>query len=74
MSCLKICYVCVCQRGEVRARALCLAGMKRYCWRRVSTVRYLASTSSFTGLSRHARCSLATCMHPRRAACEGPRV
>ena len=41
-------------------RTLCLAGMKRYCWRRVSTVRYLASTSTFTGLSRHARCSLAT--------------
>lgn len=39
---------------------LCFAGMKRYCWRRVSTVRYLASTSTFTGLSKHALCSFAT--------------
>ena len=41
-------------------RALCLAGTKRYCCRRVSTVLYLASTSTLTGLTRQARCSLAT--------------
>ena len=39
---------------------LCLAGMKRYCWRRVSTVEYLVATSTLTGSDRQARCSLAT--------------
>ena len=39
---------------------LCLAGMKRYCCRSVSTVRYFTSTSTLTGFSRQARCSLAT--------------
>mmetsp|Transcript_18827 Transcript_18827/g.47528 ORF Transcript_18827/g.47528 Transcript_18827/m.47528 type:complete len:284 (+) Transcript_18827:711-1562(+) len=34
--------------------------MKRYSCRRVSTVVYLDATSTFTGLFRHARCSLAT--------------
>lgn len=34
--------------------------MKMYCCRSVSTVLYFVATSTFTGLTRHARCSLAT--------------
>ena len=54
-------------------RALCLAGMKRYCWRSVSTVLYLDATSTRTGSLRQARCSLATCARrssdrPRRGS------
>ena len=39
---------------------LYLAGTKRYCWRRVSTVEYLAATSTLTGSVRQARCSFWT--------------
>ncbi len=43
-----------------RKRALCFAGMKQYCWRRVSTVEYFSDTSTFTGLVSDARCSFPT--------------
>ena len=43
-----------------RERALCFAGMKQYCWRRVSTVEYFSDTSTFTGLVSDARCSFPT--------------
>lgn len=39
---------------------LCLAGMKRYCWRRVDTVLYFWSTSTLAGSRRQARCSFCT--------------
>ena len=48
------------QSQQPKDPTLCLAGMKRYCCRSVSTVRYLTSTSTLTGFSRQARCSLAT--------------
>lgn len=55
--------------GEAQGDTLCLAGMKRYCWRSVSTVEYLEVTSTFTGFLRQALCSLATCSSNHGSSC-----
>jgi hypothetical protein len=56
----------IASRGKSNSQAdglavtLYLAGMKRYCCRKVSTVEYFWATSTLTGSIKQARCSLAT--------------
>ena len=61
-SCWWLGVPAACAAGVVQGPCptLYLAGTKRYCWRRVSTVEYLAATSTLTGSVRQARCNFWT--------------